>query len=194
MRTRWQPKSVISFDEIRAIATIAGLVALCVFVLAIAALDADWQDEIRAAFILSALAFIVVLGLAYYAERLWLPAVEEISGRDLDGDGVVGRPSDPPVHTTSTILVNRGEPVRLYRIPGSSVSVVESKLVRFLEGVEDSDGLTFAAAQQAGLTRKEWNEVISAGVKLALWSPKSQGQDAELQAGGAEVMDAFFPN
>ena len=156
-----------------------GFVALAIVTVCVCV---GWTGNVRGLIGAGVASFAIVACVAWLKFReshyalLWLH--EEISGQDLNGDGVVGRPEQAePRAEARNILVRRGDEGAVFRAMLDGTAVVDDNLMEFLtDGYRD--GYTLAVANKHGLVRAEWDSVVDTMARLNLVTPKSQGVDA----------------
>lgn len=139
-----------------------------------------------------ALATIYILLMRRHSDATtFVQVIEEVTRLDLNKDGAIGKPESPPVERVVEPLVIHAQPeTRKYHLPNFGDVPYEALHV-FLE-YADEDGLTLDAARSAGLSRKQWEAVITYLVKLQLAEPKEQGEDAHLLVEHDKLMRRVF--
>jgi hypothetical protein len=172
--------------------------AVVIFIAAIVVLaNVTWfgdlrQEALTIAGVVSALSLAAIylnLMRRHSDATTFVQVIEEITRIDINQDGAIGA---PPIteRVTEPMIIHTQPETRKYRIPNFGDIPYEALHV-FLD-YADEDGLTLDAARQAGLTRKQWEPVITYLVKLQLAEPKEQGEDAHLLVEHDELMQRVF--
>ena len=139
---------------------------------------ANWPGNLL---VVALVAFAVPTCVAWLVFRsahhklLWLH--EEIAGRDLDGDGMIGQPEQPRPEKQTILLRTHSGDSLAFSAMIDGTEVPQDKLMAFVaDGFKR--GYTLDMARRCDLERPEWESIIDTMERANLVSPKSQGVDA----------------
>ena len=131
---------------------------------------------------------------SYDTELLW--NMETVTGVDINHDGRIGNPASRTLPTIEAMALTPRDDSQFYwkdRAWAQEQRIEWGMIESFITSASGDNGrLTLERADDAGLTRDEWDRIVMFLTRTGLATPKRQGVDAKLRQDVTDTLNKLL--